>query len=294
MGNLLLEKLQSPIACTKFSLAINVFLFILKIFAGIFGRSQALIADALNSLLDIVANIVVWFGIGIAKKPPDKDHPYGHGNADNLAAIFVAVVLFITGAYIGREAIHAIIHGEFTEPTFLATAAAAFTIIIKEILYRYTLRIGKEFKSPAVIANAYDHRSDVVVSLGTLVGIVIAQTKYPILDPIAGLWVTFFILKQGVKVIRENIQTLMVASPGVGIEDEIRNYITNLEGVNGVRWIKGRLIGPSYYIDVVVQVCDDISVREGHDIASQVKVAVRKSFADVIDVLVHIEPDLSR
>ncbi len=290
----MLQKLQSPVACTKFSLVINVFLFFLKIFAGIFGRSQALIADALNSLLDIVANIVVWFGIRIAKKPPDKDHPYGHGNADNLAAIFVALVLFITGAYIGRESIHAIVQGEFTEPTFLATAAAAFTIIIKEILYRYTLKIGKKFKSPAVIANAYDHRSDVIVSLGTLVGIVIAQTKYPILDPIAGLWVAFFIFKQGVKVIRENIQTLMVASPGAGIENEIKNFIIDLEGVNGVRWIKGRLIGPSYYIDVVVKVSGDISVKKGHDIASQVKESVKKSFADVIDVLVHIEPDLNR
>ncbi len=288
------EKFKSPIVCIKFSLVINVFLFILKMFAGIFGRSQALIADALNSLLDIVANIVVWFGIRIAKKPPDEDHPYGHGNADNLAAIFVAVVLFITGAYIGRESIHTIIHGEFGRPTYLATAAAAFTIIVKEILYWYTLKVGREFKSPAVIANAYDHRSDVVVSLGTLVGIVIAQTKYPILDPIAGLWVAFFILKQGVKIIRENIQTLMVASPGAGIENEIRNYIVNLEGVSGVRWIKGRLIGPSYYIDVVVEVCGNISVKEGHDIASRVKRAVTRSFTDVIDVFIHIEPDLNR
>jgi len=255
------------------------------------GRSQALIADALNSLLDIVANIVVWFGIRIAKKPPDKDHPYGHGNADNLAAIFVALVLFITGAYIGRESIHAVIHGDFSKPTYLATAAALFTIIVKELLYRYTLGIGKKFKSPAVIAIAYDHRSDVVVSIGTLIGIVIAQTKYPILDPIAGLWVAFFILKQGVKVIRENIQTLMVASPGAVIENEIREFIIKLDGVKNVRSIKGRLIGTSFYIDAIVEVRGDISVKVGHDIASCVRNEVIKSFADVLDVLVHIEPD---
>jgi cation diffusion facilitator family transporter len=290
----LLEKLQSPIASTKLSLASNVFLFIIKMLAGFFGRSQALVADSLNSLLDIVANIIVWFGIRIAKKPPDEDHPYGHGNADNLAAIFVAIVLFVTGAYIGRESIHAIINGEFGKPTYLATAAAAFTIIVKELLYWYTLKVGKKFRSPAVIANAYDHRTDVIVSLGTLIGIVIAQTEYPILDPIAGLWVTFFILKQGVKIIRENIQTLMVSSPGAGIEDEIKKYIAGLEGVKGVRWIKGRLIGPSYYIDVVVEVRSDMSVKEGHDIASSVKHAVIKAFDDVIDVLVHIEPDLEK
>ncbi len=284
------QKLQSPIASTKFSLASNVILFIIKMLAGIFGRSQALIADSLNSLLDIVANIVVWFGIRIAKKPPDEDHPYGHANADNLAAIFVAVVLFITGAYIGRESIHTIISGEFGRPTYLATAAAAFTIIVKELLYWYTLKVGKKFKSPGVIAIAYDHRTDVVVSLGTLVGIIIAQTEYPILDPIAGLWVAFFILRQGIKIIRENIQTLMVSSPGAGIESEIKKYIIGLDGVKGVRSIKGRLVGSNYYIDAVVEVRSDISVKEGHDIASKVRDAVIKSFKDVIDVLVHIEP----
>jgi cation diffusion facilitator family transporter len=286
----LFQRLQTPIASTKFSLASNVILFIIKMLAGIFGRSQALIADSLNSLLDIVANIVVWYGIRISKKPPDADHPYGHANADNLAAIFVAVVLFVTGAYIGRESIHTIISGEFGRPTYLATAAAAFTIIVKELLYWYTLKVGKKFKSPAVIAIAYDHRTDVVVSLGTLVGIIIAQTEYPILDPIAGLWVAFFILRQGIRIIRENIQTLMVSSPGPGIEDEIRKYIIGLDGVKGVRSIKGRVVGSNYYIDAIVEVRSDISVKEGHDIASSVREAVIGSFEDVIDVLVHIEP----
>jgi cation diffusion facilitator family transporter len=260
-------------------------------FAGILGRSQALVADALNSLLDIVANTVVLFGIKIAERPPDKSHPYGHGNADNLAAIFVALVLFITGAYIGRESIHAIVHHDFQKPTYLATSAAALTILIKELLYWYTLKIGRKYKSPAVIANAYDHRSDVVVSIGVLIGIVVAQIKLPILDPIAGLWVAFFILKQGVKIIRENIQSLMVASPGVEIENEIKTFITGLNGVSRVAWVKGRVVGSRYFIDAAVKVRNDISVREGHDIAEEVTRSVRQSFADVRDILVHVEPD---
>lgn len=288
----MLKNLQSPIASTRFSLVINIFLFLLKIVCGIFGRSQALVADALNSLLDIVANIVIWLGIHIAGKPPDRSHPYGHGNADNLAAIFVALVLFITGAYIGREAIHSIIRGHFETPTFLATGAALLTIIIKESLYRYTLRIGRKFKSSAVIANAYDHRSDVIVSAGTLVGIVVAQTTFPILDPIAGLWVAFFILKQGVKIIRENIHTLMVASPGMAFESEIRDFIATLVGVRRVVWIKGRMVGSGYFIDVAVRVDGNISVQHGHEIATDIQRAVRTRFADVLDTLVHIEPDL--
>jgi cation diffusion facilitator family transporter len=287
----LLKNLHSPIGCTRFSLVINVFLFVLKMTAGILGRSQALIADSLNSLLDIVANIVVWFGINISKKPPDSDHPYGHGNADNLAAIFVALVLFITGAYIGRESIHAIVNKEFQTPTFLATAAAAVTILIKEALYRYTLRIGRRFKSAAVIANAYDHRSDVIVSVGVLIGIVVAQTKFPILDPIAGLWVAFFILKQGVRIIRENIQTLMVASPGTGFESEVKGFIGGMEGVVNVVWLKSRTVGARYFIDAAIQVNSEVSVYEGHEIATRVKRAVSSRYPDVLDVLVHVEPD---
>lgn len=285
------QNLQSPIASTKLSLAINVFLLVLKMFGGIVGRSQALVADALNSLLDIVANVVVWFGINIAKKPPDKGHPYGHGNADTLAAVFVAVVLIVTGGYIGHEALDSILNKNFNEPTYLATSAALITIIVKEILYRYTLKIGRKFRSQAVIANAADHRSDVVVSLGTLIGIVIAQTKYPILDPIAGLWVAAFILKQAVKIIRDNVHTLMVGSPEITRQDDIKEFIINIDGVKKVRWIKGRLVGSNFFMDAAINVRGNLTVREGHDIAENVKSAVVKTFPEVIDLLVHIEPD---
>jgi cation diffusion facilitator family transporter len=286
-----LGNINTPLASTRLSLIVNVLLFALKLVGGFIGRSQALVADALNSLLDIVANIIVWIGINLAGKPPDKDHPYGHGNADNLAAILVALILFLTGAYIGREAIHSIIYKEFQTPTYLATTVAAFTIIVKEILYHYTMRIGKNFKSPAVIANAYDHRSDVIVSLGTLVGIVIAQTKYPILDPIAGLWVAAFILRQGIRIIRENYQTLMGASPGADFEKSVKKYIAELKDVRNVNWVKGRILGSGYYIDAAVTVDSDISVHAGHEIATMIRKMVRHNFPDVIDILVHIEPD---
>ncbi len=287
----MLKSLQTPAASTRISLLVNVLLFIAKIIGGVVGRSQALVADALNSLLDIVANIVVWLGIRIASKPPDKDHPYGHGNADNLAAVFVALVLFVTGGYIGREALHSIINKEFTQPTYLATIVAAGTIIIKEALYRYTIAVGRKFKSPGVIANAYDHRSDVLVSLGTLIGIVVAQTKYPILDPIAGLWVAFFIIKQAVRIIRENLSTLMVSSPGGKFNAEIKKYIEKIGDVSSVKWIKSRKVGSGYYVDAAVRVRSDITVREGHDIATQVTIAVRGQFEDVMGILVHIEPE---
>jgi cation diffusion facilitator family transporter len=263
-------------------------------FAGIVGRSQALIADSLNSLLDIVANIAVWFGLKIAQKPADKEHPYGHGNADNIAAIFVGLVLVITGGYIGYEAFHAILDKRFSEPTYIATSAAVLTIVIKEILYRYTMRIGKKYRSPAVIANAYDHRSDVIVSAGALVGIILAQVGYPILDPLAGLWVAFFILKQATKIMRENLPTLMVTSPGVSMESEIAKFVSGLKGVIGVGWIRGRLVGASYYLDAAVCVSSKITVQEGHDIATDIKRAILESYPEVADILIHIEPESER
>lgn len=260
-------------------------------FAGIVGRSQALVADALNSLLDIVANVVVWLGINIAKKPPDRGHPYGHGNADTLAAVFVALVLILTGGYIGHEALDSIMYKRFTSPTYLATAAALITIIIKAVLYKYTINIGNKYRSQAVIANAHDHRSDVIVSIGALVGIVIAQTEYPILDPIAGLWVAAFIMKQAVKIIRDNVHTLMVGSPEIARQNEIKEFISDIEGVVSVKWLKGRSIGPDFFMDAAINVKGDISVRDGHIIARRIKYRVIEKFPEVAGILVHIEPD---
>ncbi len=285
---------KTPIAVTRLSLAANVLLFIIKLVAGIMGRSQALVADSLNSLLDIVANAVVWLGLNIAKKPPDKEHPYGHGNADTLAAVFVAIILVLTGGYIGRDAIDSIVHHHFETPTFLATAAAAFTILLKAVLYKYTLSVGKKYRSPAVIATAQDHISDVVVSAGTLIGIVVAQIKYPILDPIAGLWVAAFILRQAVRLILDNIHTLMSGSPDSKTQIAIKNHIGTVNGVVSTNWIKGRLHGGGYFLDVAVSVRGNMTVREGHEIAHKVRESVLKSFSDVADVLVHIEPDTGK
>jgi cation diffusion facilitator family transporter len=283
--------LRSPLVCTRLSLVFNVFLFFLKITAGIFGRSQALVADALNSLLDIVANIVVWLGIKIAQKPPDKDHPYGHGNADTLAAVFVALILIVTGGYIGREAVESILTGTFQSPTLLATGAALLTIVIKGILYKYTISVGRESRSQAVMANARDHISDVVVSAGTLVGIVVAQIKYPILDPIAGIWVALFIVRQAVRIIKENLHTLMVGSPDIKLQKEIIDHIKAIDNVAGIKWVKGRIVGAGSFIDAAIQVSGKISVHEGHLIAHKIRSSILENFPHVADILIHIEPD---
>ena len=202
----------------------------MKFYGGFFGGSRALIADSLNSLLDIIANAAVWVGINLAKKPADEDHQYGHGNADVIAASFVAIIILVTGIYIGYDSIHVIVEGRYRVPRYYATVIAFLTIILKTVLFRYTKKVGLKSKSPAVLANAQDHKSDVYASSGALFGILVSQFGYPILDPIGGLWVSFFILRNAVNLIRDNIHTLMSGAPDIetlaaNVISEISTYL---------------------------------------------------------------------
>jgi len=275
---------------TKVSFVVNILLFILKLVGGIFGRSSALLADALNSLLDIIANAVVWIGIKIANRPPDSEHPYGHGNANTLSAVFVAVLLVVTGIYIGANAIYVIIYDQYETPTFLATIVAAGTVIVKEILYQWTIRTGRKTNSPAVIANAYDHRTDVYTSLSALFGILVAQMGVPILDPIAGFFIGILILKNAIHLIRDNIHSLMSGVPDKETVNKIFETACSHEDVKQIRDIKVRSLGRMYIADLKIMVNGDLSVTEGHDIASKVKESLLINATNLQDAMIHVEP----
>ncbi len=275
---------------TAVSFLINVILFGLKITGGIIGRSSALLADALNSLLDIVANTAVWVGIRIANRPPDEDHPYGHGHANTISAIFVAVLLVITGVYIGANAIYVIIYDQYETPGRIATIVAALTIVVKEILYQWTIRVGRRENSPAVIANAYDHRTDVFTSLGALIGIVVAQLGYPILDPIAGFLIGILILWNAFRLISDNIHSLMSGAPDKETLNKIYETAATHSRVQQVRDIKVRSVGTKYIADLKIMVRGDLSVTEGHDIASDLKRHLLNHAKNLQDAMIHVEP----
>ena len=275
---------------TRFSLLVNIILFILKLIGGFFGHSRALLADALNSLLDIVANTVVWIGIKIAKRPADEDHHYGHGHADTIAALFVATLLVITGIYIGVSAIHIIIDKDYQVPGKIAIAVAVFTVVVKEIMYQWTIRAGRKANSAAVIANAYDHRADVYASLGVLIGIAVAQIGLPVLDPIAGLWIGLLILWNAVKLIKSNLHFLMAGAPDSGIVSKILETAQAHEGVQYVRDIKVRSIGPKFIVDLKIMVDANLTVRRGHDIATRLKAKLFGKIKNLQDVMIHVEP----
>ncbi len=282
--------MAKPEKTTAVSIVANSLLLIIKLIGGTVGRSQALLADAINSLLDLVANTVVWMGRKISQRPPDENHRYGHGHADTLAAVFVAITLILVGGFIAYQAIHIIIDKNYAVPSKLATAVAVVTIITKEILYRWTIKVGRKVKSPAIVANAYDHRSDVYASLGALVGIVAAQIKWPILDPIASIWIALLIIRNAIDLIRENVYSLMSGNPYPEMEQWALETLNSMDSIKFVRDIKIRTMGTYMIVDTKIQVDRDLSVEEGHDIARLAKRNLMESNEHIQDVLVHVEP----
>ncbi len=164
------QKLETPEASTKLSIVANFLLLVLKFIGGFIGGSKALIADFINSLLDLIANFAVLIGIRVAQRPADAEHQYGHGNADVIAAFLVAVIILMTGVYIGYDSANTVFEKKYHTPNLFATAVALFTIFAKTILYRYTKRVGLKSKSAAVLANAQDHKSDVYASVRGAIG----------------------------------------------------------------------------------------------------------------------------
>jgi cation diffusion facilitator family transporter len=285
------HKWGTPEGSTELSFGANVLLLILKFLGGFWGGSKALIADCFNSALDLLANSAVYVGLQVAKRPADAGHQYGHGNADVIAASLVAMIIFATGIYIGYDSAHTIIDKKYAAPRFLATGVAIFTIVLKSILYRYTMRVGVVSRSPAVLANAQDHKSDVYASSGALVGIVAAQLGLPILDPIGGLWVSFFIVRNGVNLIRDNIHTLMSGAPDRATMEKVARTANEIDAVRGIVTTRMRTLGAKHIVDIEIFVDKDLSVLEGHNIAEQVRQRILKEFEDIIEVMVHVEPN---
>jgi cation diffusion facilitator family transporter len=284
------HKLETPETSVKISIAVNVLLLILKFIGGFWGGSKALIADFINSLLDLIANFAILIGIRVAKRPADAEHHYGHGNADVIAAFLVAVIVLMTGVYIGYDSAQTAIEKNYHPPHFYATGIALFTIVVKTILYRYTKKVGRKSKSAAVLANAQDHKSDVFASTGALFGIIMAQVGYPILDPLGGIWVSVFIVRNSVNLIRGNIHTLMSGAPDKETIELVKGAVNDISGVMGISFIRMRTLGSKQIVDIAILVDKYISVEEGHKIASNVQNHLIDKFEDITEVMVHIEP----
>ncbi|RYF54723.1 MAG: cation transporter [Cytophagaceae bacterium] len=277
---------------TLIGIAVNIGLVLVKGLAGWLGNSYALVADAMESGTDIVTSIFVWFGLRTASKAPDQDHPYGHGKAEPLAAIVVAMALVGAAILIAVQSIKNIqVPHEIPAPFTLAVLAGV--VLVKEVLFRRVAKVGAETESSAVKADAWHHRSDAITSLTAFVGISIALIGgpgYESADDWAALLASFVIVYNAYLIFRPSFGEIMDETPAGDWQNELRALALTVPQVKGIDKYRVRKTGFEYFVDLHVLVPGDLTVKQGHDIAHAVKKAILSEKPSVYDVLVHIEP----
>lgn len=276
---------------------INFLLTVGKIIAGVVGNSSAMIADGVHSLSDFVTDIFVLVFIKVSGKDRDKNHQYGHGKFETFATMLISFALMIVGADIlwtSSKKVYVSFHGVFIEqPGYIALYAALISIVVKEGLYWYTKISGDKVKSQAMVANAWHHRSDAFSSIGTALGIsgaILLGEKWRILDPVAGIIVSFFILKVAWEIANPSIKELLESSLPEETENDVIEIIETNSGVKGFHNLKTRKIGDIFAFDVHIKVDRDLSVKLSHQIATEIENSIRDRFGDQSHIGIHIEP----
>ncbi len=270
----------------------NVALAALKIIFGITGHSHALFADGLHSLSDLLIDGLVLIASRFGSEAADHNHPYGHGRIETAATVILALILILTGVGIIYEACREIFNQHaLVKPGFYVLFIALFSVIINEVLYRYTKHVGERVKSNLLIANAWHHRSDSASSVVVLIGVLAACLGLGKFDAIAAVIVGVMIIHMawhfGWTSLRELVDT--------GLDDDIildmREKIQTVPGVSALHQLRTRLVGGAIYIDVHVQVNPTITVSEGHFIGQQVYLKLAQEFPEIKDVIVHVDPE---
>ena len=276
---------------------VNFLLMVFKFVAGIVGHSSAMIADAVHSLSDFVTDIIVVVFVHISGKPVDADHDYGHGKYETLASVIVGLLLAFVGiglAWNGIEKAVGFFKGEpLPSPGFIALLAALVSILFKEGLYQYTVRAGRRLNSSAVVANAWHHRSDAMTSLATLVGIggaMFLGPKWNVLDSIAAIVVSGFILKAAYSLMKPGIDELLEKSLSENDKREIASAIYSTPGVKGFHRLRTRRIGPKVAIDAHIKMSSSLSLKEAHEIASEVERRLKSKYGSDTYIGIHMEP----
>lgn len=271
----------------------NVVLSVLKLLAGIIAHSNAMISDAIHSASDVFSTFVVIIGIKLASKEPDKEHPYGHERLECVAAIILAVVLFITGLGIGMDALKNIINGNYSGlqvPGILALIAAIVSIVSKEGMYWYTRYYAKKIDSSALMADAWHHRSDAFSSIGALIGIGGARLGFPVMDSIASLVIFVFIVKAAFDIFKDAMDKMVDHSCDEETEKQIYDCVMKNENVMGIDLLQTRIFGNKIYVDVEIQADASYTLQEAHTIAETVHNDIERNFPKVKHIMVHVNP----
>ncbi len=285
-------RLQRSLRATFLGLAANVALTVAKFLAGILGHSQALIADAVESLADIFSSIIVWRGLVVAETPPDEDHPYGHGKAEPLSAALVSVMLLLAAAWIAFNALHEL-NAPRIAPSPWTLVILIIVIGVKETLFRFVLRESETVSSSAVETDAWHHRSDAITSAAAFLGIsisLIGGKGYEAADNWAAVAAAAVIAWNGWRLLRPAFNELMDRSPDRELIGKIRSAAEKIPGVDGVEKCFVRKMGYQFFVDMHVEVDPQMTVENSHRIGHEVKNKVRAEIPSVRDVLIHIEP----
>ena len=278
---------------------VNLLLMLFKFVAGFVGNSSAMLADAVHSLTDFVTDFIVILFVRISSKPQDENHDFGHGKFETLATAIIGIFLLVVAIGIfwsGAVDIYQVLflNRHLPSPSLIALIAGVLSLISKELLYRYTLRKGKELNSQAVIANAWHHRSDALSSIGTTLGIggaILLGAKWSLLDPLAAVVVSVLILVESIKMLRSCIDELLEHSLPESIESEIKETILSVEGVERVEQLRTRRIGNYYAMGFDIVLNGDMSLKSAHDHSVLVEMKLRKKYGKSTYINIHIEPD---
>lgn len=283
---------------TIYGSLVNIALVILKFIAGFLGQSAAMIADAVHSLSDLITDLIVIVFVRLSSKPQDKGHDYGHGKYETLATLLVGVALLAVGGGILKNGIDAIriylSGGALSSPGWIALIAALLSIVSKEILFRYTNRVGRKLDSPAVIANAWHHRSDALSSIGTGIGIggaILLGEQWRVLDPLAAVIVSLFILKVALYMVKPCIDELLEKSLPDEVEQAISEQVLSFSEVSELHHLRTRRIGSYYALEMHVRMDGNLSLHDAHAVTVLIEKKLRAMYGENTIINIHVEPN---
>ncbi|MEA1974181.1 MAG: cation diffusion facilitator family transporter [Bacillota bacterium] len=275
---------------TLVSIVGNVILSIIKIIAGVIGKSNAMIADGVHSISDVFTSIIAYYGVKISSKEDDKEHQYGHEKFELVASKILAIILIITGILIAYKSIGVILNETYTHPRVIAIYAAILSIIFKEWMYRYTIKGALLIDSAGLKADAWHHRSDSLSSIAALIGIIGAMNGILILEPIASILIAGFIIKIGIEIYIESVKGMIDTAASDEIVKEIRDTVFKIKGVIDIDLLKTRKHSSKIYVDIEISVDGNLKLYDSHKIAQEVHDEVEKNIENVKHCMVHVNP----
>jgi cation diffusion facilitator family transporter len=287
------SSLKAGYKITWVGMVVNILLMLLKLWIGVISRSQALIADGFHSLSDLFTDFIALFGLKWGRKEPDEDHPFGHARIETITGMLMGLILILVGIGIVVSSVTAIYHHREANISLTAIGVAVISIILKEIMYWYTIGVGRRIQSLVLIGNAWHHRTDALSSVAVLIGLGAAyiNPEWHLADTYAALIVSVFIFKVGSSMVWTAFKEVVDTAPDRKVLMQLAEQAEQVEGVHQAHDIRARYSGSQILVEIHIVVNPNLTVREGHTIAKQVEHRLLENIKEVTKVIVHVDPD---